>query len=144
MAANNDLLEQYKLAAELADRVSARRGNANLFFLSIQSTLLTASGIIYTTTNHVDWYALVITALMSIFLSLVWWRQLQSYRLLNRAKFEVINFMEEGLPVRIFADEWEILKKRTPSYVELGASERVVPWVFAVLQFLLLVGRLVG
>jgi hypothetical protein len=35
--------EQYKLAAELADRISARRGTANGFYLSISSALLATS-----------------------------------------------------------------------------------------------------
>lgn len=49
MKDGGDVLEQYKLAVEMADRVSARRGNANLFYLSVQTTLLTAAGLAYTT-----------------------------------------------------------------------------------------------
>jgi hypothetical protein len=139
---SDDVLEQYKLAVEMADRVSARRGNTNLFFLSIQTTLLTAAGLAYTTVENVSWYAVLITALTGLALSAAWWRQLQSYRLLNMAKFEVINAVEERLPVKVFTDEWEILTKQTPSYVELGVPERVVPWVFAMLQILLMIGRL--
>lgn len=138
----SDVLAQYKLAVEMADRVSARRGNANLFYLSIQTTLLTASGLAYTAVQHVAWYSAVTIALTGCAISAAWWRHLQSYRLLNQAKFVVINAMEQQLPVRIFTDEWEILKSRTSKYVELGAIERVVPWVFAVLQILLMVGRL--
>lgn len=137
-----DVLEQYKLAVEMADRVSARRGTANLFFLSIQTTLLTASGLAYTAMQNVAWYSTVTIALTGCAISGAWWRQLRSYRLLNHAKFVVINAMEEQLPVKVFSDEWEILKSRSSSYVELGAVERVVPWVFAVLQILLMVGRL--
>lgn len=136
------VLEQYKLAVEMADRVSARRGNANLFYLSIQTTLLTASGLAYTTLQHVAWYSTVIIALTGCVISGAWWRHLQSYRLLNQAKFEIINAMENRLPVKVFTDEWELLKNPANSYIELGAVERVVPWVFAVLQILLMVGRL--
>lgn len=139
---SGDLLEQYKLAAEMADRVSARRGNANLLFLSIQTTLLTAAGLAYTTLQDVAWYSVLGVAFTGVAISAAWWRQLQSYRLLNTAKFAVINAMEERLPVKIFSDEWEILTTRTPSYIELGAIERVVPWVFAALQILLMIGRL--
>jgi hypothetical protein len=139
---SGDLLEQYKLAAEMADRVSARRGNANLLFLSIQTTLLTGAGLAYTTLRDVAWYSVLGVALTGVAISAAWWRQLQSYRLLNKAKFAVINAMEEFLPVKIFTDEWEILTTRTPSYIELGATERLVPWVFAGLQVLLMIGRL--
>ena len=138
-----EVLAQYKLAVEMADRVSARRGTANLFYLSIQTTLLTAAGLAYTTVQHTPWYTTVTVALTGCTISGAWWRQLQSYKLLNRAKFVVINRMEEQLPVKVFSDEWEILKHETTSYVELGAVERVVPWVFAVLQIMLMVGRLI-
>ncbi|GHI47573.1 RipA family octameric membrane protein [Streptomyces albidoflavus] len=36
-----EVLELYKLAVEMADRVSARRGTANAFFLSVQTALVT-------------------------------------------------------------------------------------------------------
>lgn len=139
---DDDVLEQYKLAVEMADRVSARRGNANLFFVSIQTTLLTAAGLAYTTLQHVAWYSVLGTALTGCVISAAWWRQLQSYRLLNQAKFAVINAMEERLRVKVFTNEWDILTKQTPSYIELGATERMVPWMFAVLQVLLMIGRL--
>src|SRR5438105_4339451 len=35
--------EQYKLAAEMADRISARRGTANAFYFTISSALLATS-----------------------------------------------------------------------------------------------------
>lgn len=34
------VLEQYQMAVEMADRVSARRATANGFFLTMQTTLL--------------------------------------------------------------------------------------------------------
>lgn len=138
-----DVLEQYKLAVEMADRVSARRGTANLFYLSIQTTLLTAAGLTYTTVQHASWYSTLTLALTGCTISGAWWRQLTSYKLLNQAKFAVINAMEDRLPVKVFSDEWEILKHQTSSYIELGAVERVVPWLFAALQILLMVGRLI-
>jgi hypothetical protein len=104
---------------------------------------LTAAGLTYTTTQHAPWYTTITVALTGCSISGAWWRQLQSYKLLNQAKFVVINAMEDQLPVKVFSDEWEILKQQTSSYIELGAIERVVPWLFAVLQILLMVGRLI-
>lgn len=142
MKEGEGLVEQYKLAVEMADRVSARRGNANLFFLSIQTTFLTAAGLAYATLRTVPWYVVLVTALTGCALSVAWWRQLQSYRVLNHAKFAVINAMEKRLPVKIFTDEWKILTTGKLIYIELGATERIVPWAFAVLQILLMAGRL--
>jgi hypothetical protein len=71
-------------------------------------------------------------------LSLSWWLLLKSYRDLNRAKFTVINEMENRLEAKVFKDEWEILKKDDVTwwrgrYAEFGTVERVVPVIFAVL-----------
>lgn len=41
------LLEQYKLYVEMADRVSARRGSANTFFLTLNTTAVTAIGVLW-------------------------------------------------------------------------------------------------
>ena len=38
------VLEVYKPAVEMADRVSARRGTTNSFFLSAQTALVTVAG----------------------------------------------------------------------------------------------------
>ena len=128
-------LEVYKLAVEMADRVSARRGLANTFFLTLNTALAALLG-----GAQLRWYA----AAAGIVLATAWWALLQSYRRLNRAKFSVIVAIEQRLPLRIFSDEWEELSvtrpvgegfprrtlRRLADYRELGAVERVVPVVF--------------
>jgi hypothetical protein len=81
-------------------------------------------------------------------LSASWWLQLRSYRDLNSAKFEVINTIEKGLPVKVFTDEWAELKKHSGTswlkpkrYMELGTTERMIPGIFALLYILLFLGR---
>ena len=44
-------LEQYKLYVEMADRVSARRGNTNTFFLTLNTTAVTAIGLLWSSTS---------------------------------------------------------------------------------------------
>ncbi|MEZ0095052.1 hypothetical protein [Streptacidiphilus sp. EB129] len=134
----------------MADRVSARRGSANMFFLSIQTSLLAAVGLADTTLEHITWYSALAAALAGCAISVVWWMQLRSYRMLNAAKFAVINTLEDRLPARIFTDEWASLKQerarvsRRLAYIELGATERLIPWLLAALHLLLLLGRLLG
>lgn len=140
-------MELYKLAVEMADRVSARRGVANAFFLTVQTTFVAVAGLAFPELSESPWWASLAVSLAGVTLSATWWMQLRSYRDLNTAKFTVINKLEEHLPVRIFCDEWEELKRdRIPAwrrrYAELGMSERVVPLVFAVVHLLLLVGTL--
>lgn len=140
-------LDLYKLGAELADRVSARRASANSYFLTVQTTLIAVVGLLSPdlTTNSTK-VRLVVTA-AGVLLSACWWMSLRSYRELNSAKFDVLRDMEDRLPVRLFADEWAKLQARPssllrPRYSELGRNERTVPWIFAVLWVGLFLARL--
>ena len=142
-----ELLDLYKMAVEMSDRVSARRGAANAFFLSVQTAFIGALGITATEKQNVPWWAALVLTLAGISISLVWWLQLRSYRVLNRAKFDIINALEPRLPLQIFGEEWEILTGNQDGpwwtkYTELGATERKVPWVFAALHAGLFIGIL--
>ncbi|MFF3787447.1 hypothetical protein [Streptomyces sp. NPDC001933] len=142
-----EVLDLYKLAVEMADRVSARRGTANAFFLSVQTTFIALVSFGFPRLSESPWWVSLAVFLAGFTLSATWWMQLRSYRDLNTAKFKVINKLEERLPVKIFADEWKELK-RDPipawreRYAELGASERTIPVVFVAAHLLLFVGRL--
>jgi hypothetical protein len=110
----------------MADRISARRTQANAFFIGVESALVALLG-----NQSFDQDAI---AAAGIVLAVVWWLLLRSYRDLNRAKFDVILTMEERLPAQIFSAEWERLKvdpvrSWRKRYAELGAVERFVPVV---------------
>lgn len=138
-------IELYKLAVEMADRVSARRATSNSFFLTVQTAFIAVAGLAAPAVNERAWWTSLAIAIAGVSLSVSWWLQLRSYRDLNRAKFGVINEMEAGLPKQIFSDEWKFLKKDPVPrwrgrYAELGTVERFVPWVFAALYILLFIG----
>jgi hypothetical protein len=130
--------ELYKLAVEMADRISARRGVANSFFLTVNTGVVAVLAA-----RNVRWYL----AVAGIVFSVTWWALLRSYRELNSAKFNVILVMEERLPVRVFGDEWDRLRREPArfgvrrgglqlwlrQYRELGRVERIVPWVFVLI-----------
>ncbi len=130
------VLDLYKLAVEMADRVSARRGGANSFFVSVQTAIVAALGFL--TTRKPEPPTLVLIALCAVGLlsTGVWYLLLRSYRDLNTAKFDVILEIEKGLPVKVFTDEWKTLQ-RDPvphwrkRYSELGSVERLAPALFA-------------
>lgn len=142
----------YNLAVEMADRISARRVLANSFFATVQTALIALLG-----SKAFPWYV----AVAGIVLSVVWWAMLKSYRDLNLAKFAVINGMEKRLPAKIFTDEWAALKGEKggedaipavipkkgirgwlSQYRELGAVERTVPWMFALIYLINLASRI--
>jgi hypothetical protein len=130
------LLDLYRLAIEMADRISVRRGVANSFFLTLNTAVVGVLGA-----ADVEWYL----AAAGILLSVAWWFLLRSYRDLNRAKFRVILDLEKSMPAHIYADEWAHLQashrapgrageaagSRLARFRELGVIERVVPAVFA-------------
>lgn len=134
-----EVVAQYQLAVEMADRVSARRGHANQFYVSLQSLLLGAP-ILFSrlspAANDGQRPATTLLYGIGVVVACTWWLQLRSYRDLNRAKFDVITRIERDyLEPRIFTDEWDSLKKdRVPGwrkrYAELGTVERVVPLIF--------------
>jgi hypothetical protein len=129
--ATQQYLELYKLAVEMADRVSARRATANAFFLTVNTALL---AFVSSGSLNVLW----LVALAGIALSVTWAVLLKSYRDLNAAKFSVITEMENNLDAKIFDDEWKRLKENRQEgwwsrYAEFGTVERFVPLIFAAL-----------
>lgn len=147
MAAGNtapsDVLDLYKMAIEMADRVSARRGQANQFYISLETLIVGAPALLQVS----DQGKVLgegrgnILSILGIIVAAVWWLQLRSYRDLNKAKFEVITEIEQNsLPIQIFKSEWDKLASDlVPSwrsrYAELGTVERLVPVIFIVMNF---------
>jgi hypothetical protein len=134
------LLEQYKLYAEMADRISQRRDHSNRFYAGLMSAiiaLLVIMGRLGVSGN--DWHVtLLVAGLFGASLSIVWFINLHSYRVLNGAKYCVLQRIEVELPYAGYKDEWDELRppEGKPKYTQLTRVERYVP----LLMFLLFVG----
>ena len=63
---------------------------------------------------------------------IVWMLFIRNFRELNRAKFEVINAIEQQLPVKAFCNEWQYLKK-AQKYIEGTKLEKSLPISFVAL-----------
>jgi hypothetical protein len=144
------VLDIYKLAVEMADRVSARRAVANAFFLTVNTTLVAVVGLSTQSDSTLRFTAVCLAGVAG---SVCWWLLLRVYRRLNSAKFAVINQIEaEHLPVKPYTEEWAELMpgdeaptrraRLGKAFRELGGVERIVPIVFGLLYIVLLVGRL--
>lgn len=161
------ILELYKTAVEMADRVSARRAGANNFFLTLNTVLAAVVGIVSAARKPpahgglptFDAFGLCATAVAGIILAVVWWALLRYYRRLSRAKWNVITRMEELLPARPFSDEWGELRplpvpvretvtvpnrrrinerlRLRVAHREATVVEQVVPFVFVALYIVL-------
>jgi len=138
------VLEQYKSYVETADRVSARRGLTNTFFLSINTVIVTVVGILWRDRPPLESWWLVLPALVAILQCGVWWVTLLSYRQLNVAKFEVIEMLEAKLPAApLTGAEWSRLQLRSGwrRYMPLTRVEQLVPALFGVVY---LIGFVLG
>ena len=127
---NRTVLEIYKMLVEMADRVSQRRQAANNFYLSVNTALM--GGSAYLSAFHPAPLAVGILATAGMSVSLLWTRNIESYKELNGGKFEVITEMEKRLPVQPYTEEWKFLHRdsRDDRYRPFHTVEIVVPFVF--------------
>lgn len=103
----NLIFDQYKLYVEMADRISARRATTNSFYLTANSFLFVALGILMSNNLIV---ATPMILIVGIFVSISWWLLIIYYKNLNSNKFKVINEIEKKLPVMGLLAEWQISK----------------------------------
>ncbi|MFJ2761983.1 RipA family octameric membrane protein [Streptomyces prasinus] len=128
------LLEQYKLYVEMTDRMSARRALTNSFFLTINLAALAALASLaakYPTgwSNFVS----AVGAFALIAECFVWFYTLRSYRHLSKAKYAVIEVLEEKLPSHPYSKgEWGayVRSGKQGKYMRLTTAEQMVPAIF--------------
>jgi hypothetical protein len=129
------LLEQYKIYVEMADRISARRGLTNTFFLTLNSAIFTVIAAFWTTRPHAASWLLIFPTVALIAQCLAWFWLVRSYRQLNAAKYVVIGALEEKLPASPYwRAEWKALGEgKDPSrYWPLSHLEQWIPVLFAI------------
>ena len=137
------LIEQYKIYIEMMDRVTSRRGQANAFYISVLSGILVIlsfpvnENLLIESSNVL----FVCISLLGLVLCLMWYVNLQSYKQLNRLKFQVIYELEQDLPFPMYQREWDILvnEKNSSGYYRLTAIEKYIPLVLAVPYLILLI-----
>lgn len=138
----NHILEQYKIYVEMADRISSRRNLANVFFLTLHTSIIAAVGFYLDKIpdSSLGW-TIIFPFFPFILLCVIWWWLITSYRNLNTAKFKVIGQLEEKLPASPYwSAEWKELGegKDLRKYLPLTDLEKYVPIIF----FLLYLGIL--
>lgn len=125
------LLTQWQTCVEMANAVSQRRDAMNNLFVTLNLAIVAAASFI--------WDAKTIMLLVSgIIVCVVWIFFIRNFRELNRVKFEVINKLEQSLPVSAFSDEWQSLKK-SKKYIEGTKLEKVLPYAFCVLYVVIFI-----
>src|SRR6266508_809271 len=92
------ILEQYKLYVEMADRISARRGLANTFYLTLNTTVFTVIGVFWKDRPNASAWVLLFPLVVLLGQCFAWFWLMRSYRQLNTAKYIVVGALEERLP----------------------------------------------
>jgi hypothetical protein len=134
------LLEQYKACLEVTDKVSDRRNQANIFFLTFHTAAIGAVATVYAEGVTLQPVLAGIFLFASLVFCLAWALILRHYRQLNSAKFEVIGEMEKRLPASpIYRAEWEMLKEGNDwlHYMPAWPIETFLPVLFATVDLLL-------
>jgi len=131
------LLEQYKVFVDTMEKALARRQTVNSFFLTANSLLLSASGVMAKQTFESILALIVVLSLATtgILLCVSWRRIIRNYRQLNAAKFDVIHRLEAYLPVALFEAEWTALGRGEDprKYQSISRTESAVAAVFIIL-----------
>lgn len=105
-----ELLEIYKIHAELADRVSQRREGANRLYVSLLSVILALlTALLRYETGIIPIWTVLGVAFLGMLLSSLWFVTIQSYRQLNKGKFITLHELEEKLAFPFFKREWKLL-----------------------------------
>jgi len=131
-AERSELLEIYRLHAELADRVSLRREGANRLYVSLLVALVVFLSALLRLTPGGLPAVPVAACLMGAVLSVSWLLVIRSYRQLNTGKLKALHELESRLGYAFYTREWELLgegRNRT-RYWRLTKAEALLPWTF--------------
>ena len=129
------ILAQWQTCVEMANSVSQRRDTMNNIFITLNLAILAAVSL--------SWdikYVFILIA--GIVICYIWTLLIQNYKLLNATKFDVINSIEEKLPVAPFMDEWEILKENK-KYKDTTKLEKYLPITFSILYVIMIISIIV-
>lgn len=137
------LLEQYKLFLQTSEDLVSRRQNVNSFYLSLSSALAAILGVLFALDFGYQGKLIVgaVFCLIGIILSVSWSKTLSCYGNLNSSKMKIISSIEKKLPLSLFDAEWAALsdKLNKKKYISFTESEQVIPRLFGVLYFLIIV-----
>ena len=130
----NVILAQWQTCVEMANSVSQRRDTTNNLFVTMNLAIIAAVSIVW------DLKSLFLMA-AGIAVCTLWIKMIGHFRVLNQAKFDVINSLEALLPRKPFSNEWEQLSNND-QYKDATSWEKWLPWVFIALYVIAIIAIL--
>ncbi len=125
------ILAQWQTCVEMANSVSQRRDTMNNIFITLNLAIIAAVSITW------DIKSLFILV-AGIVVCTIWMLFIRNYKLLNTEKFNVINSIENKLPVKPFNDEWKKLKNNK-KYKGSTKLEKTLPIMFMLLYLIAII-----
>lgn len=138
------LLEQYRIYLHILNSTSDRSQKANEFFLGLNAAIIGILGYVETKNLPHGNMIFMLIPFVGISVSYSWYKIINSYSQLNRAKFKVIHAIERKLPVALFETEWNLLGKGKDrkKYLAFSKIEKNIPLTFIVLYIIILITTL--
>lgn len=119
------LLAQWQTCVEMANYVSQRRDMMNNIFETLNLAIMAAVSLVWS-------FKSLFLLVEGLVVCVIWLFFIQNFKLLNSAKFQVINNLEESLPSAPFSDEWKMLKSNK-KYMDGTKLEKSLPITFIIL-----------
>lgn len=136
MSEKEILLSQWSTCVEMANAVSQRRDNMNNLFVTINIAILAANSFLWDIKT-------VILSISGICICVIWLLFINNFKLLNKAKFNVIEQIEKKLPIQAFNEEWKELKKYK-KYRDGTTLEKIFSIAFILLYIVMIIIMLVN
>ena len=140
-----EVIELYKVIVASSEQLIQRRQSMNAFFIAAIGSLLAFAGALIKFGNieskNLSFLVVLLLSITDLILCYSWYNLIDNYGKLNKAKFRVINKIEEKLSVQIFSAEWVALGKglRHDKYRSFTSTEKNIPKGFAGLVFFLFI-----
>lgn len=119
------LLAQWQTCVEMANCVSQRRDMMNNIFVTLNLAIVAAVSLVCS-------FKSLFLLIAGLVVCVIWLFFIRNFKLLNSAKFQVINNLEESLPSAPFSDEWKELKSNK-KYMDGTKLEKSLPITFIIL-----------
>ena len=135
------LIDQYKLYVDSAEKISDRRLETNQFFLTLNTAVIGAFGLIEIKYSGQLTFLVLFGSAAGVIISYYWFRIIESYKGINTGKFKVIHIIEKRLPLSLYDTEWDALGrgKDDKKYRPFTHIEIKIPIIFIVVYVLIFI-----
>jgi hypothetical protein len=135
-----EAIEIFKLYHDSIEKTADKRQSANSFLLTLSTGILAAVGFLFQKDCAPELKPLFfLLPFAGITTGFFWLKLVHSYRQLSKGKFEILNMIEEQLPLAPYKAEWIALGegKDNNKYHQITTLEKWIPILFIILHCLL-------